>query len=516
MTQTLHPLYGEIATDTAIAKSIPAPPGVYEGFSPRVIGSQPGTLILDPGPRGFSNWRANGGTVADMMIQEDAMVSVPLQAAPSAGQKRIDILVGLWSWQAGPVNWATGKPLGVLASSQQAAYAILQGTAASSNPQDPAIPSPFDGSGRIAVPLVRISYMGGNGNRPDWVELWDASDHRRQRRAEAQVALWQRGGAGWALSNFTGHADVAYVSNNTIVVLRQGYYRLDAYSSNAADAVTITAPDTTGTNQNFTGTGSVSCTGYMRAGGVVNASGNNASSVLTGTITYLGDNAGSVTLIQAFSIDTPASLTLNSSQTTPDPYFTGITTRGARNPVTFSLGATTLPGAAIDPNSGYFSAAVTTHGSWTATVQALDALGRSVSKVITFTMPALSTAGQRSILLGNPPVTWPNTIDLSLGWDGAIAQALQNYIGPMIWASPTIARNNGGLAGATWTTGSDQVSAVVVSGNTLRLSIPMERPATAVVNSQTVLCGWYDITLQATDSAGQSVTIQARVGYSSF
>ncbi len=159
MTQTLHPLYGEYLTDAGRAHSIPLPPGVYAGMNPTITGaggSAGWTLSLAPDSDGFSYWRTPGSPVEGRyVIQEDAPVQVPI-AAPDATHTRIDLVIGVHKWVAGPVDPSTLEPTGQYTSAQQATYVVAQGTP-SATPVAPTVPDPYDGTGNRAVILAEIT-----------------------------------------------------------------------------------------------------------------------------------------------------------------------------------------------------------------------------------------------------------------------------------------------------------------------------------------------------------------------
>lgn len=159
MTQLLHPLYGEYIQDTTISQSIPLPPGVYAGMTPSISG--PGgpsgwTATLGPDADGNSYWRTRGGPSSGRFtIQETAAVSVPI-AAPDATYPRIDLIVGIHKWVAGPVDPSTFEPTGEYTPAQQATYAVIQGMP-TAVPSEPPVPDPFDANGNRAVVLASVN-----------------------------------------------------------------------------------------------------------------------------------------------------------------------------------------------------------------------------------------------------------------------------------------------------------------------------------------------------------------------
>lgn len=159
MTQFLRPLYGEYIQDNTIAEAIPLPQGVYAGMVPTIAG--PGgasgwTASLSPDVDGFSYWRNRGTPSAGRyVIQETAAVTVAI-TAPDATYSRIDLIVGIHKWVAGPVDPGTLEPTGVYTAPQQATYGVVKGTAAAT-PNDPAVPDPWDAGNARAVILARVT-----------------------------------------------------------------------------------------------------------------------------------------------------------------------------------------------------------------------------------------------------------------------------------------------------------------------------------------------------------------------
>lgn len=159
MAQTLHPLFGEYLTDAGRAHSIPLPAGVYAGMNPTITGaggSAGWTASLSPDADGFSYWRTPGSPSAGRyVIQEDAAVQVPI-AAPDPTNPRIDLIIGIHKWVAGPTDPSTLEPTGQYTSAQQATYVVVKGTPAAT-PVAPVVADPYDGTGNRAVILAQVT-----------------------------------------------------------------------------------------------------------------------------------------------------------------------------------------------------------------------------------------------------------------------------------------------------------------------------------------------------------------------
>lgn len=159
MTQFQRPLYGEYAKASSIALADPLPQGVYAGMTPSIAG--PGgvsgwTASLSPDADGFSQWRTRGTPSAGRyVIQETAAVTVAI-AAPDAVNPRIDLIVGIHKWVAGPVDPGTLEPTGEFIPAQQATYAVVRGTPAVT-PAEPAVPDPWEAGGSRAVVLAKVT-----------------------------------------------------------------------------------------------------------------------------------------------------------------------------------------------------------------------------------------------------------------------------------------------------------------------------------------------------------------------
>lgn len=148
MAQKLHPLYGDYIEDKWVARAIPGPAGVYEGMAPS-IASNPTTggwtAALEAG-----KWRTAGD--ADhgrYLIEEDDVTELAI-GAPNATYSRIDLIIGIHQWIAGPEVAGTLTPSGEFSADQHATYAVVAGTPAAS-PVAPTILDPYDGSKRAVV-----------------------------------------------------------------------------------------------------------------------------------------------------------------------------------------------------------------------------------------------------------------------------------------------------------------------------------------------------------------------------
>jgi hypothetical protein len=190
MTQRLEPLYGEIANDDTLARSAWLPAGVYEGLVPAIAGVGPWTVSLGLGANGLSRWRAQGaagssGAKGNPFVREDGVVQVVI-AAPSA-QDRIDLVVGSWSWAAGPTDPVSGLPTGVQLPAQNAVYSVIQGTPGVT-PVAPTPPDP-DVNGRRPVILASV-YVPHTGAAV--ISRWEPTDFRidfmRATTTEVEVA----------------------------------------------------------------------------------------------------------------------------------------------------------------------------------------------------------------------------------------------------------------------------------------------------------------------------------------
>jgi hypothetical protein len=159
MTQFLRPLYGEYLKDSSIAQAVPLPPGVYAGMVPSIAGaggSAGWTASLSPDSDGFSYWRTPGQpSVGRFCIQETGAVQLNIEG-PDASNPRIDLIIGIHKWVAGAVDPGTLEPFGTYAPSQQATYAVIKGTPAST-PSIPVIADPYDETGRRAVILAVVT-----------------------------------------------------------------------------------------------------------------------------------------------------------------------------------------------------------------------------------------------------------------------------------------------------------------------------------------------------------------------
>ncbi len=513
MSQVLHPLYGELITDLSVAQSIPGGPGLYEGGWPRVSGSN---IVQDPSSRGLFSWRADTGGKGDILISENAAVSTALPAGPGAGFNRVDLLVGVYEWIAGPTNWISGVPTGVQTAAQQATYAVIQGTAiatAGGPPVPPTIPVPYSGNKR-AVGLARINWVG---NTIDSVEPWDPTDFRPERKA-AQIAYMEYAYVGvsptgsWNIVTLGTHPDVGFKSSTTqFKVNRTGYYILSAAVANAAATVTITGSGMSV----YTATASLATAAYLKAGAVISFTSSDTASTIVATVTYLGWNYATPISgqLQTFAINNgdltlwPDFLNFPQYATSLPVALSGLVLQqsGGRDPITWALTGGNLPGQAISGTN--LNGSVSAHSSWTVTLQATDSLGRVVSKTITLTVPAM-TGTTTSKLLGNPPVSWPYVVDVDL--DGGVSFNLGTYS----ISAVTITRDfDIALGTPTWKTGSNQVSVDVIGPKRVRLTIPMQFPATYVSGGNTLEGGFWRVNLTATDLAGSAVAVVWKIGF---
>lgn len=183
MSQRISILFGELITDAAVQRANPLPPGVYEGFEPSLGG--PGanggwTVNLALGPRSISIWRTAGlPYLGSHTIFEDGLVSVQVDGPSS--KARIDLVIGAHHWVEGPVDVATGYPVGTLTADMLAVYGVVKGTP-EDIPQVPSVPSPYDVHGRRAVILaqVRVPPTGA-----PTVKRWPQTDMRLGNRGLA-------------------------------------------------------------------------------------------------------------------------------------------------------------------------------------------------------------------------------------------------------------------------------------------------------------------------------------------
>lgn len=157
MTQFLRPLFGEYIQDATIAHAIALPPGIYAGMDPVISGaggSAGWTVSLNPDTDGFSYWRTRAApSTGNFVIQETSPIQVNI-AGPGASP-RIDLVVGVHKWVAGPTDPSTLEPTGAFTTAQQATYTVVQGTP-SATPVDPTVPNPFNVGGTQAVVLARV------------------------------------------------------------------------------------------------------------------------------------------------------------------------------------------------------------------------------------------------------------------------------------------------------------------------------------------------------------------------
>lgn len=158
MAQTLHPLYGSPIDDSEVSRSVALPAGVYEGLEPAIAGAGGAagwTASLGVDTRsGRSLWRTAGDLAhGRYIVEEDAAVQLPI-AAPDANP-RIDLIIGIHKWAAGPIDSVSLQPTGELTAAQRPTYAVVKGTPAAT-PSDPAVADPYNVDGRRAVILARV------------------------------------------------------------------------------------------------------------------------------------------------------------------------------------------------------------------------------------------------------------------------------------------------------------------------------------------------------------------------
>lgn len=158
MAQMLHVLYGSMIDDSEIARAIALPAGVYEGFVPTIAGAGgpagwTASLGVDSAS-GRSAWRTAGDLPHGRYIIEET-APIQLQIAAPSANPRIDFIIGIHKWVAGPQDSVTMLPTGALTDAQRPTYAVVKGTAAAT-PSDPVIADPYDTNGNRAVILARV------------------------------------------------------------------------------------------------------------------------------------------------------------------------------------------------------------------------------------------------------------------------------------------------------------------------------------------------------------------------
>lgn len=177
MAQTLHPLYGSPINDSEVSRSVALPAGVYEGLEPIIAGAGGAagwTASLGVDTRsGRSLWRTPGDLLhGRYIVEEDAAVQLPIDG-PGANP-RIDLIIGIHKWAAGPIDSVTMVPTGELTAAQRPAYAVVKGTPAAT-PADPAVADPYNVDGRRAVILARVRIPTAGAAT---IERYDPTDLR--------------------------------------------------------------------------------------------------------------------------------------------------------------------------------------------------------------------------------------------------------------------------------------------------------------------------------------------------
>jgi hypothetical protein len=253
MTQRISVLFGELITDAAVHRAVPLPAGVYEGLEPSLsgLGGNDGwTVTLATGTRGISIWRTAGlPFLGSHTIYEDGPVSVHLDG-PGV-KPRIDLVVGAHRWVEGPVDASTGYPTGVFTSDMLAIYGVVKGDP-SDTPVAPALPIPFDVTGRRATILAQV-LVPVTGT--PLVSRWPQTDLRFGRRglplgdATLDEMGWIPAGQippiarPMVVANFAGLRALTPLQHTALaLVVGTGIYQYDQSATLAETAVTVIKP----------------------------------------------------------------------------------------------------------------------------------------------------------------------------------------------------------------------------------------------------------------------------------
>ena len=191
MSQMLYPLFGAYASDSLFALMVPGPAGVYEGMDPSLSGaggSAGWTVSLGAGA-----WKTQGdpagvslaNALGRFLIREDAPITQHV-AGPGA-LDRIDLVVGIYLYSAGPINTAATPPTptGQYTAPQMAGYGTVSGTP-SLTPVAPAVLDPYFPDGHRAVVLAQV-YVPATGQPTATIYAPNKMRFERMAAATAEV-----------------------------------------------------------------------------------------------------------------------------------------------------------------------------------------------------------------------------------------------------------------------------------------------------------------------------------------